>query len=78
MAYGVSYASGTDMGISVTGYAGPSGGTEENPVGTVFACIYYKNKYYPMHFYYKAPRNTVRERCVNMILNNMRELLEDI
>lgn len=78
MAYGVSYASGTDMGIGVTGYAGPSGGTEENPVGTVFACIYYKNKYYPMHFYYKAPRNTVRERCVNMILNNMRELLEDI
>ncbi len=36
MARGVRRLSGADIGVSTTGYAGPTGGTEENPVGTVF------------------------------------------
>ncbi len=36
MARGVRALSGADIGVSTTGYAGPTGGTEENPVGTVF------------------------------------------
>jgi len=36
MASGILKLSGADIAISTTGYAGPSGGTEENPVGTVY------------------------------------------
>ena len=39
MALGVKARLSADVGISFTGYAGPTGGDEINPVGTVFVCI---------------------------------------
>ena len=39
MAEGVRKAAGTDYGLSVTGVAGPDGGTEEKPVGLVFVGV---------------------------------------
>jgi len=40
MAKGIADAADADMGLAVTGIAGPSGGTPEKPVGTVYIAVY--------------------------------------
>jgi len=39
MAEGMRQISGADYALATTGYAGPEGGTEENPVGTVYIAL---------------------------------------
>ena len=43
MANGVRRICGSDIGVSTTGIAGPDGGTEEKPVGTVYVGFSFKD-----------------------------------
>lgn len=64
MAYGISKISGTNIGISTTGVAGPGGGTEEKPVGTVYVgfCINGETKAKRFNFF--GDRERIRKRTV--------------
>ncbi len=44
MAIGIAKALKTDIGVSTTGIAGPTGGTPEKPLGLVYVCVYYKGE----------------------------------
>ncbi len=65
----------TDVGISVTGIAGPGGGTEEKPVGLVYMGIKVDDEIFIEKKIFSGPRRKIRERavlhslfCLNKIL----------
>ncbi len=62
MAKAVREKIGTDLGISTTGYAGPAGGTAQEPVGTVYIGISTREKDFTERFSapHGADRRTVR------------------
>ena len=67
----------TDIGIGITGIAGPDGGTEKKPVGLVFVGIFYKNNLYIKRYNLTPDRITNRELTVTLCLNEIRKILRN-
>ena len=69
MAAGARARLGADIGIATTGYAGPTGGTEENPVGTVYVAVATETET-RVHrlFYPRKSRDYVREAAASRVM----------
>ncbi len=65
----------TDIGVSITGIAGPTGGTDEKPVGLVYSCINVKGNENSYKHNFSGSRDVVRARAVQMALFNLYKLL---
>jgi nicotinamide-nucleotide amidase len=67
-----------DMAVSVTGIAGPSGGTGEKPVGTVWFAVASPGETEARRIIFHGSRNEIRERAAQMALFLLnRRLLAD-
>lgn len=77
MAAGVIRVTGSDYGLSVTGIAGPDGGSVEKPVGTVFIGVASKTLADAKGFLMRGDRNEVRERSMNVAFYQMIKFIKE-
>lgn len=76
MADGIAKAAGTDIGISVTGIAGPGGGSPEKPVGLVYTGMHINGATKVRKLNLSGSRQEVRNQVVLTVLNWLKEELE--
>jgi nicotinamide-nucleotide amidase len=75
MAVGVREKSKADIGLAVTGIAGPDGGSKEKPVGTVYIAIATSNENWVTKFHFHGDRNQIREISAQSGLDLIRKYL---
>jgi nicotinamide-nucleotide amidase len=77
MATGVADAMDTDVGVGLTGIAGPEGGTAEKPVGTVWFAVAVRGRVRTLHRVFTGDREAVRERATQAALLLLYQVLVD-
>ena len=75
LAEGVMRQTGADIGVSITGIAGPSGGTPEKPVGKVFVGLAAADYTKVEELQFGGDRGCNRERSATMALDIIRRYL---
>ncbi len=79
MARGLYELTGSDICVSTTGIAGPTGGTAEKPVGLMYSCIYTPKKYkiYKILKSSDTPRVQMKELFSEEVLKNILGFLKN-
>ena len=78
MAIGGAFATDSDVCVSVTGIAGPDGGTEEKPVGLVYMACCFKDKVTVEKYQFKGNRDKVREHAAVRALDLVRRTVLEL
>ena len=75
MSAGARTVAGADLGVAITGVAGPSGGTSEKPVGTVWLALADRAAVTSRHIRFFGDRNEIRYRATQAALELIRRKL---
>ena len=76
MAKGALRLSGADLAVSTSGVAGPSGGTDTNPVGTVYISVCGKGRTVTeKHVFKDMGRDYIRAAAAEKALNMLLEMI---
>jgi nicotinamide-nucleotide amidase len=78
MAAGAAKKAGVEIGVGITGVAGPDGGSEEKPVGTVFIAVATPKTKGVRKYSFAGTRVTVRERSVQTALDLVRRAIRGL
>lgn len=78
MAKGAKDEAKADVAVSVTGIAGPGGGTAEKPVGLVYIGCAVKDKVFVNKYLFNGNRNKVRESSVAAALAMIRMYVSEV
>jgi PncC family amidohydrolase len=65
MSYGARMKSGADVALSVTGIAGPTGGTESKPVGLVYISVSTERDTKVSRFIFQGDRDEIRNKTLH-------------
>ena len=75
MARGICDVFGADVGVGITGIAGPGGGTAEKPVGLVWTAVCYEGRVYPKRLLLDGDREAIRAGACAEIFKGLLEIL---
>ena len=78
MARGIRLTSDTDIGVSITGIAGPDGGTPEKPVGLVYIGYSDSDSEYAEQYFFNGERIDIKERSVNSAFHLVRRMIKSL
>ncbi len=77
MAQGIRSAAGSDLGLAITGIAGPDGGTPQKPVGTVFLALCDGQSEQVKDYCFSGDRERIRHMASCTALELVRRYLND-
>jgi len=75
MAKGVATEASATIGVGITGIAGPTGGTKEKPVGTVYISVWMNGKLHSKAFTFDGNRYEIQAQTVNATLAFLGEVI---
>ena len=75
MAKGVRRVARSDYAIAISGIAGPSGGTQAKPKGTVFICLATKHRLVTKGFHFSGSRLAVKRKAAISALSILKNIL---
>ncbi len=75
MAKGLHNITNSDISISISGIAGPKGGSKNKPIGLVYFCILYNLKYHIFKLNLKGSREEIQKKSAKKVFKEINNLI---